>query len=153
MTYARFAKLEAVFECSTHVILAAIPRRGPRPDTDRFVPLLNETLRLVRVNTALADAGFDSEPNHRYARAKRGVRSVIPATSGRPTSKPPTGKWRRLMKQRLNKDYCSYGQRWQAETGFSMGKRCLGSAVNGRSNQSQGRDLLLWVLTFNLMLD
>jgi hypothetical protein len=107
LTYARFAKLEAAFECSSRLILAAIPRRGPRPDTDRFVPLLQEALRQVRLDTVLADAGFDSEPNHRHAREEQGVRSVIPATAGRPTTKLPTGKWRRLMKQRLNKDYCS----------------------------------------------
>ena len=31
------------------------------------------------------------EPNHRHAREVRGVRSFIPATAGRPTTKPPTG--------------------------------------------------------------
>jgi Transposase DDE domain len=153
LTYARFAKLEAAFDCSSRLILAAIPRRGPRPDSDRFVPLLDETLRQVRLTTVLADAGYDAEGNHRYAREQCGVRSVIPATAGRPTSKLPAGRWRRRMRQRLNKDYCRYGQRWQAESGFSMGKRRLGSAVNGRSVPSQGRDLLLLVLTYNLMLE
>jgi hypothetical protein len=45
-----------------------------------------------------------------------------------------------------------YGQRWQAETGFSMFKRRLSSTVNGRSYWSQCRDLLLMVITYNLML-
>lgn len=125
--YSRYAKLEAAFECGTHWLLAAIPRRGPAVDTDRFVPLLEEALRRVQLTTALADAGFDSEGNHRHAREQRGVRSVIPAEAGRPTTKPPTGRYRRLMKRRLNKNYCRYGQRWQAETGFSMIKRRLGS--------------------------
>ncbi len=47
---------------------------------------------------------------------------MIPAAIGRPTSKPPTGHYRRLMKARLHAGYCRYGQRWQAETGFSMAK-------------------------------
>jgi len=34
-----------------------------------------------------------------------------------------------------------------------MGKRRLGSAINGRSVHSQRRDLLLLVLTYNLMLE
>src|SRR5260370_19250889 len=76
----------------------------------------------------------------------------MPATAGRPTAKPPTGRYRRRMKQRLNKDYGKYGQRWQAETGFSMFKRRLGSAVHGRSYWSQCRDLLLMAITYNLML-
>jgi hypothetical protein len=150
--YSRYAKLEAAFDCATHLVVGAIPRQGPAVDTDRFVALLAEALRRVKITTALADAGFDSEPNHRYAREKRGVRSVIPAAIGRPSTKPPAGRYRRLMKERLDKDYCQYGQRWQAETGFSMIKRRIGSAVSGRSYHSQCRDLMLFVLTYNLML-
>jgi hypothetical protein len=150
--YSRYAKLEAAFECGTHLLIAAIPKRGPAVDTDRFVPLLEEALRRVNLTTALADAGYDSEPNHRYAREQRGVRSVIPAEIGRPTDKPPTGRYRRLMKRRLNKDYCRYGQRWQAETGFSMIKRRLGSYVRGHSYWSQCRDLMLLAVTYNIML-
>jgi hypothetical protein len=51
---------------------------------------------LPRITTALADAGYDSEANHRYAREQRGVRSIIPAEIGRPSSKPPTGRYRSL---------------------------------------------------------
>jgi hypothetical protein len=151
--YSRYAKLEAAFDCTTHLVLGAIPRRGPAVDTDRFVPLLDEALRQVKISAALADAGYDAEGNHRHAREKRGVKSFMPATAGRPTTKLPTGRYRRQMKQRLDKAYGRYGQRWQAETGFSVVKRRLGSAVHGRSYQSQCRELLLFVLTYNLMIN
>lgn len=72
--------------------------------------------------------------------------------AGRPTDTLPTGRYRRVMKQRLTKSYCHYGQRWQVETVFSMLKRRLGSAVSGRSYWSQCRDLLLRVLTHNVMI-
>ncbi len=152
VTYSRYAELEAAFDCASHLMLAALAGRGPRVDTDRFVPLLDAALANVRIGDALADAGYDSEPNHRHAREARGVRSFIPATAGRPTTKPPTGYYRRRMKQRLDKDYGRYGQRWQAETGFSMFKRRLGTAVNGRSYWSQCRELLLMAITYNIML-
>jgi hypothetical protein len=152
VAYSRYAKLEAAFECTTHLMLGVLVGRGPRVDTDRFVPLLDTTLANVRVAAALADAGYDSEPNHRHAREHRGVRSFIPATAGRPTAKLPTGKYRRRMKQRLNKSYGRYGQRWQAETGFSMIKRRLASYVRGHSYWSQCRDLLLLAITYNIML-
>src|SRR5207244_503514 len=139
-------------DCATHLLLAAFAGRGPRGDADRFVPLLDATREQVGLDAALADAGFDSEPNHRHARERCGVRSFMPATIGRPTAKLPTGRYRRRMKQRLTKDYGGYGQRWQAETGFSMIKRRLATAVNGRSYWSQCRDLLLIAITYNIML-
>lgn len=150
--YSRYAKLEASFDCDSHLILGAIVGRGPRPDTDRFVPLLNATLENVKPRSMLADAGYDSEPNHQYAREKHNIRSYMPATHGRPTTKPPVGKYRRRMKQRLNKDYGQYGQRWQAESGFSMLKRRLADTVQGRSYWSQYRELWLIVITYNILL-
>lgn len=152
VAYSRYAKLELAVDTVNHVVLAATAGRGPRPDTDRFVPLLKATLAQVRVDAALADAGYDSEPNHRYAREERGVRSFIPATIGRPTPKPPSGRYRRQMKQRLNKHYGRYGQRWQVECTNSMIKRRLTSTVAARSYWAQCRELLLIVLTYQCML-
>jgi Transposase DDE domain len=152
VAYSYYAKLEAAFDCASHLLVGLLVGRGPRPDTDRFVPLLDDALANVRLDSALADAGYDSEPNHRHAREHRGVRSFIPARIGRPTAKPPTGKYRRRMRQRRNKRYGRYGQRSQAESGFSMFKRRLGSVVQGRGYWSQCRDLLLMAITYNIML-
>jgi hypothetical protein len=155
-SYKRYAKLEAVFDCDSHLILAAFGGTGPRPDTDRFVPLLDAALGRVTIATALADAGYDSEPNHVHAREVRGVRSVIPAEIGRPSDKPPAGRWRRHMKRNLTAFagflFCSYGQRWQAECGFSMIKRRLGVAVAARSEAAQSRELMLMAITHNVMI-
>jgi hypothetical protein len=115
VAYSRFAKLEAVLDCDSHLLVAVLVGRGPQPDVARFVPLLEATLAAVRPDAALADAGYDSEPNHRHARERRGVRSFIPAKHGRPSPRPPTGRYRRQMRQRLNKHYGGYGQRWQVE--------------------------------------
>ncbi|HEV3259325.1 MAG TPA: transposase [Gemmataceae bacterium] len=68
-------------------------------DTERFVPLLDEALRHVRLAAALADAGYDSEAHHRHARERRGVRSFIPAEAGRPSPNPPAGRYRRQMRK------------------------------------------------------
>jgi hypothetical protein len=150
--YSRYAKLEASFDCQSHLILGALVGRGPRPDTNRFVPLMNATLENAKPHSMLADAGYDSEPNHHYARLTHKIRSYMPATHGRPTTKSLTGRFRRQMKQRLNKNYGNYGQRWQAESGFSMLKRRLADTIEGRSYWSQCRELWLLVLTFNILL-
>ena len=152
VAYTRYAKLEAAFDCDSHLLIGVLAGRGPRPDVDRFVPLLNTTLGNVPIDVALADAGYDSESNHRYARETCGIKSFIPATIGRPTAKLPTGRYRRQMKQRLNKNYGNYGQRWQCETGFSMLKRRLGSVVTSRHYWSQCRELFLMAITYNVML-
>ncbi len=45
-----------------------------------------------------------------------------------------------------------YGQRWQVETGFSMLKRLLGSAVRSCKRHAIDREIFLRVLTINLMI-
>jgi hypothetical protein len=57
-----------------------------------------------------------------------GVRSVIPPDIGRPSAKPPAGRFRRLMGQRFARkaDRRTYGQRAQSETVNSMIKRTFG---------------------------
>ena len=152
LTYRHFAKLELAIDTVNHVVLAVLTSQGPRPDTNRYVPLLKATRRNVGVDATLTDAGYDSEPNHQYARDQLGVRSFMPATIGRPTDKPPTGRYRRQMKQRLNKDYGHYGQRWQVECTNAMIKRRLTATVNARSYWAKGRELFLIVLTYQCML-
>jgi hypothetical protein len=150
--YKRFIKLELSVDTATHLIVGVRVSRGPHPDVDRFVGLVNETLETCRPERVVADAGYDSEGNHRYGR-RRGIKTFMPAKHGRPSRQAPTGKYRRQMKQRLNKDYGGYGQRWQVETVNSMVKRRLATAVTGRSLAAQKRDAWLLALTFNLMLD
>jgi hypothetical protein len=150
--YKHYAKLELAVDCASHFIIAAIAGRGPAVDVDRFVPLLDRALQQVLLDSVLADAGYDSEPNHRHAREQCRVRSFIPARIGRPTAKLPSGHYRRLMKLRLNKHYGSYGQRWQVETVNSMIKRRLAVHVAARTYWSQCRELMLLIVTHNTMI-
>ena len=118
-------------------------------DLNSFRRLLFGTLRRVSISTILADAGYDTESNHRFARDGCNVRSVIPPLHGRPTAKLPAGEHRRRMKK-----YCDfrYGQRWQVETVMSMIKRNLSSFVAARSDKARSRETMLKVLTHNIML-
>jgi hypothetical protein len=131
VVYQRFPKLGVVCDGDDHFILACRAGRGPRPDVDEFRPLVAEALRIVRLSQLTADAGYDSEPNHRFAREGHGVRTVIPAKHGRPSTKPPTGRYRRLKKTRFDRP--AYRRRSQVETVISMIKRRQGAHVRGRS--------------------
>jgi hypothetical protein len=68
----------------------------------------------------------------------------------RPTDKPPTDKYRRLMRQRFNVK--AYRHRSQIETVNSMVKRNLGSALRAGTHWGRCRDLYLRVLTHNIAL-
>ena len=150
VVYHHFPKLGVVCDVQTHFILAAREDRGPKPDVADFRPLVTAALTRVRIGRIAADAGFDSEPNHTFARRQCGVRSIIPAKHGRPTTKPAAGHYRRLMQTRF--DVAAYRDRVQVETVISMLKRRLESFVRGRTAWSQRRELRLKVLTHNIMI-
>jgi len=149
VAYSTFPKLEIVCDCSCHLILCAFPAVGPMVDLHSFRRLLFGTLTRVSVQTVLADAGYDLETNHNFARYGCNVRSVIPPRHGRPTTKLPSTPHRRLMK--IYQDY-RYGQRWQVESTVSMLKRNLGSFVAARKDSSRAAESMLKVLTHNIML-
>jgi hypothetical protein len=149
VAYSTFPKLELVCDCASHLILCACAGIGPMVDLNTFRKLLFVTLSRVSVGTILADAGYDTESNHRFARDGCGVRSVIPPLHGRPTDKLPSGPHRRSMK--FHRDY-RYGQRWQIETVMSMIKRNLGSFVAARTDKARSAETMLKVLTHNIML-
>jgi hypothetical protein len=150
MVYHRYPKLGVVADNDRHFVLAMRVGRGPRPDIDEFAPLLSDAQRAIRLACMTADAGYDSEANHRLAREHYGIRTVIPAKHGRPTSKPASGHYRRLMQTRF--DRSAYRDRVQVETVMSMIKRRQGSDVRAHNYQSQCRSLRLMALTHNIMI-
>ena len=147
-------KLSLAVNAASHLILAARVSTGIGSDSGHFVPLMLDAARRMSLDFALADAGFDSEDNHRLARQELGVRSLIPATIGRPGKNGPAGYYRRLMRRRFeggpDKDH--YGQRWQAETVNSMIKRNLGSACRAKTPSGRKRDMMLRTVTHNVMI-
>jgi hypothetical protein len=152
----RLPKLSLAVDAASHLVLAAIASTGAGGDQPFLDGLLFHAWRRTggRVRCVVADAGYDSEDNHRIARLDMGVRSIIPPKAGRPTSKPPTEPMRRNMYRRFKRraDARVYGQRWQSETTNSMIKRNLGSAMRARTAVGRRHELLLRVLTHNIML-
>jgi hypothetical protein len=139
------------------VILSATASTGAGGDQPFFDALLYHAWRrCTSARCVVADAGYDSEANHRLAQLDMGVRSIIPPRSGRPTSRPPPRDQplRRAMHQRFARklDQALYGQRWQSETVNSMIKRNLGSALRARTTVHRRHELLLRVLVHNIML-
>lgn len=78
------------------------------------------------------------------------MRSLIPAKIGRASSKPPRGRYRGLMKSRIQNT--RYHQRVQVETTISMLKRLLGSTLRARKDSQQRREAALKAITLNIMI-
>lgn len=154
---ARLCPKLAVGVCTrSHLILSARVRTGFGSDSPDFAPLLLDAWRRHprRLRVVLADAGFDSEANHRIARLDMGVRSVIKPGIGRPGERGPSGYYRRIMSKQLKGSQKGkpYGQRAQVETVNSMLKRNMGDALRARSPKTRKNEQLLRVLAHNIAL-
>ena len=144
-------KLTAVVHAHSHLILGAVPGVGPSQDSPDFTPAMRQAAGLVQIDTALGDAGYDAEHNHRLCREDLGVRQTVIRLNRRNTGRRwPKTPYRRAMRRRFPK--ALYNQRRHAESGFSQHKRRLGSALTARGDTSQARELVLRVLAHNLML-
>lgn len=146
-------KLTVVADTATHRVLAAAVTRGPSQDARHLVPAAR-----VRVETLFADAGYDSEANHAACRERLGIRSTVIALNWRGSRKWPRAKYRRQMVRRFRKRREGarharvYGQRWQVESVFSRLKRRLGAATAAVRWAAQRTEILLKVITHNIML-
>jgi hypothetical protein len=149
----RYPKLSAVGDTANHLILGCAIDRGPQPDLTEARATVRETLSHQPLGDLLGDPGYEAEGFPSFCREELGIRSIIPTTDrGRPRGDggphAVRGRYRRLMKQRFPQ--VLYGQRWQAETIFSMLKRNFGSALRARRYQSQNREIRLRLLTHDL---
>ena len=152
MTYRWFPKLGIICDTQTHLILASFATRGPRPDVNQLDPLLKRLIDDVTIRHLVADAGYDSESNHCLLREDYSIRSTIPPKLGRPRldGRLPGGYYRSLMARRFDHD--AYAQRNQVETVMSMLKRNLDGCIRARSYWSRCREMLLKVVTHNIMI-
>jgi hypothetical protein len=149
-TYTRYPAANLLCDCDSHLVLSVATGRGPGPDDPYFRRVVKQAAQRVKIAVLAADAGYDSEAAHVYAREECHARTLIPATRGRPTTKPLQGYWRQQMRTRFNHE--KYGQRWQVETVNSMIKRSMGSALRARTYWSQSREITLRILTHNIMI-
>src|SRR5262245_15270723 len=147
-TDSKYPKIVLVTDCQSHLVLAA----APGSDLQRFEAAIKDAAGRARIGTLLADADYDAEWVHERIRETYGIRTIIPPERGRPSEKPPAGKWRRWMRRRWEALRAKYGQRWQTETVNSMIKRRLGSALRARTYWSQCREIILRVITHHVMI-
>lgn len=148
-------KWAAALWVEPQMIVAQRVRRGPCGDFSDLIPLADSAARIQEFDVLLADAGYDSEANHRHCREHLQVESLIPAKKRRCVTVIARTPYRSLMVQVLGSpgDPCRrriYGQRWKVETLVSVIKRKWGEALSARCERTQAIQALLHGLVYNL---
>ena len=153
-----YTKLTVACDTASHFFAGATVTVGPTNDAPQFRPVMTLAALTVPWDRVLADAAFDSEAHHRFAREDLGIRSTVIPVNARGHAGPPSGLYRGQMGRRFRpkpegpRSKRVYGQRWQVESAFSRHKRRLGSALGAKSDTAREREGFLRVLTHDLML-
>ena len=147
---AYYPKLTAAAETTTHLIAGVVTGEGPGPDAPGFAPALCMAAALLpRIGALVADAGYDSEAAHVLCGAL-GIRRTAIRLNPRRGRKWPRTPRRRQMRKRF--PHRVYGRRQRVESLFSQTKRCLGSALASRGLARQREEMVIRVLTHNLLI-
>jgi len=150
--------LTVACDTATHFFAGATVTTGPTNDSPQFTPVLAQASLVIGWDRVLADAAFDSEAHHAYARDDLGIRSSVIPINTRGHTGTPNGTYRQQMARRFvpkpagSRPKRVYGQRWAVESAFSRHKRRLGSALGGKTDSSRENECVLRVLTHNVML-
>jgi hypothetical protein len=146
----RWTKLTLACHNATHLLADVLVSDGPSHDAPFLAPVLCGASRRLNIDRLLADAGYDAESNHVYARQQLGIRSTIIHLNKRGGRRWAKTKYRRQMYRRFPK--LKYRQRAQIESTIARFKRRLTSSLRGRSRTTQRPEVRLRVLTHDLLL-
>ena len=166
-------KLTIALHTASHLILGARPEWGPSNDAPALAPVMRQAAtaftaavrqrpdfaqlprrqqrRATRLHALVADAGYDGEAQHAVCREQLGVRRTVIRFNRRTAGRRwPKTRYRRALKRHF--PWRVYHRRQQVESAFSQHKRRLGAALTARTAATQAEELILRVLTHNLML-
>jgi Transposase DDE domain len=146
----RWPKLTLACHNATHLLIHALVSDGPSQDAPLLAPVLRDACKRVKINRLLADAGYDAEHNHAYARNTLGIGTTAIKLNKRGGRRWAQTKYRRQMYRRFPK--VKYRQRVQVESSISRFKRRLTSSLRGRSRSTQRVEVYLRVMTHDLLL-
>src|SRR5438067_8712960 len=96
-----WTKLTVACDTASHYPAGATVTTGPSNDSPEFRPVLLLASLAVGWDRVLADAAFDSEAHHAYAREDRGIRSSVIPINTRGHAGEPGGKYRGQMDRRF----------------------------------------------------
>lgn len=146
----RWPKLTLACHNATHLLIDVVVSDGPSQDAPFFKKILPLAHRRLALDCVLADAGYDAESNHVFARRTLGIRSSVIDLNRRGGRRWAKTRYRRQMYRRFHR--VKYRNRTQIESVISRFKRRLTASLRGRSRTTQRHEVHLRVLTHDLLL-
>lgn len=142
-----YIKNSAVIDTERQCVIALKCRNDHTHDNVDFIPLLKRIRGKVKVNTVIADRGYDSEENNRFIRKKMKARNLIRLRMDR-NRKRLKGRLRRDLAKDF--DWNLYGRRNPIECVFFVIKRKFGDTMKSRSWRMQSKEMKLVCIAYNL---
>ena len=102
-TYTTYPKAGIISDCDTHLVIAGIPERGPYPDIVHFKKAIIEAEKNIHLKALTADAGYDSEASHVFAR-EAGTADRFPAERLTDRGRNPATDRRERRRSRYSAD-------------------------------------------------
>lgn len=136
-------KLSIVIDPWSQLILNILKGIGPANDCPELPKLLEPFKKL---ETVVADKGYDSEANLRFILERRGV-PIIPVRQGK--NKPSKTKLRKRMLKLFPSLEKVYHQRSKVETVFSVIKRRFGASLYSKRYPLRMKELALNAVAYN----
>jgi hypothetical protein len=149
--YRHFVKMTIVCDTESQFILAAAVCRGPGNDSPLLPRCMRKAASRTKIGRLLADCGYDSEAHHALCRERLCIPETLIAVAPRNSKGKVCSPYRSRMKDEMAQSG-RFGQRWQVESGISRFKRRLTSCLGARKFKNQKSEVLLMVLTYNLMI-
>jgi len=129
----------------SQLVASVQARNGPHGDARCLVPAVKQArANGVLIHEVLADAGYDSNWNHRWCRGQ-GLRAWIP-----PIIRSPSGAIGGLDRARCAKRPKRYGKRWHVESVFSAIKRRTGASIAARKPTAQKLEAILKAVAYSI---
>lgn len=140
-----YVQMTVAATVGSQLVASVQARDGPHGDARCLVPAVKQAqANGVWVHEVLADAGYDSNWNHRWCRGQ-GLRAWIP-----PIIRSPSGAISGLDRARCANRPKRYGKRWHVESVFSAIKRRTGASVAARKPTSQKIETILKAVAYSI---
>lgn len=136
----RYLKASIAIDTDSQYILAEKIRLGPRNDNIDFEPVLKN----IKCRFVVADKGYDSRENRLFVLNKLKAYPQIPYRIWSGSTYINNGNKKIICNDKI------YHQRSKVETVFSVIKRKYGSSILSRGFESQKRELLIRLITYNI---